>query len=84
MKPSDDRPLDTLSDDELLDRYGKLTGEAGNQVGADDFHERANIRHEMRRRGLITEDESTSVTPTVKWDGDGAGIDPSSGAVPPA
>lgn len=83
MQPiNDDRPVDEWSDDELLARYGKLAGEAGIESGVDDLIQTANIRSEIERRGLITKDESTTITEPVRWDGDGGNIDPSSGAVP--
>lgn len=94
MQTGNDRPLDIWSDDELLDQHGKLTREIASKAGADDLSQNAKtdaliqiakIREEIQRRGLNSEDESTSFTAsTVRWDGDGAGIDPSSGAVPPA
>lgn len=83
MQPSNDRPLDIWSDDELVEQYRSLTG-AGGQEGIGDDGRLENIREEMEKRGLSRDDLSTSLADSGgETDDDGAVIDPSSGASPP-
>ena len=83
MEHGSDRPIETWSDDEILERYLELKHESSGGVRGDGPDATA-IVEELRRRALSLPDEPATapVTGHVDWSGEGDGEDPSSGALP--
>lgn len=82
MQPNYDRPLEALSDDELLARYRQITGGLDSETTAEDFGQLETIRGELERRGLEEGQPVSSNEPNSQAGHGESVIDSSSGAVP--
>ncbi len=84
MEQKSDRPMETWSDDQLIEEYRYLTNDLSDSSDQDRPDVSA-IAEEMQRRGLSFPAVPTEFpkSESVEWDGDDATGDPSSGAIPP-